>query len=519
MSHENDTPVPVESSPASQVASSQPTTSSAEFSAIENTSSGLQTVESSTSGLVKSPAQIKSIGEEFVDLKKSLKKLVMSLERLGCSLHETHQISSEELSMEALKRSVGDIPGASRDRTSRGGSRYRTSRGRYSSRFFTPRKPNWTLKVLDPQGIEQVELLEKIVMKELTMKCLKNDGITRAGYLEKNILAQLIRGDDVILQIKGSKLESYAIYPIIEVLGDAAPNVQILVVMNRLDAQSSKNFLASLQKHLKVAELDITLHVVPQDSDLDASHNTSNKPSVFITTPEMMTRMRAEDIIKPKAVDVMVVYEAEYVLRTLAHVEAIRSVLDETRVCQVILAAHDGTDDVVRAIDALAFSDDTVIFSMDHVNVRNAYHHSYTDVALADGFVERAANLSKEGTVVIICHDATESNRLRDRLAGSAEILTISKVAESTGTISGLLITPQLSTSILQTRAHSAVKMILNISGVNLTPDRYLEMMASYMDAGQECEIVTWVGSQDDLRNKGFEAMGIAFQDVSPDSQ
>ncbi|KAG0006388.1 hypothetical protein BGZ79_000035 [Entomortierella chlamydospora] len=522
MSHENDTPMSVESSAASQMASSQPAISSANFSVVGNTSCGLKTVEPSVLGLVKSLTHTRSIGEEFADLKKDLKKLVMGMERLGHSLYEAHQISSEELSMEALKRSVGDIPGTSRERTFRGGSRYRASRGRYSSKFFTPRKPNWNLRVLDPRGMEQVESLDNIEMKESTKKCLKNDGITREGYLEKNILAQLVRGDDVILQIRGSKLENYAIYPVIEVLGGAAPNVQIVVVVNRLEAQSSKSFLVSLRKHLKAAELDITLHIVPQDNSLDASHfidSTSNKPCVFITTPEMMARMRAEDIIRPIEVDVMVVYEAEYVLRAPAHVEAIRSVLDETQVCQVILAAHDGTDDVVQAIGALAFPDDTVIFSMDHVNIRNARHHSYTDVAMADGFIERAAKLSEDGTVVVICRDATESSRLRDRLAGCAEILTVSKIAESNGSICGLLITPQLSASVLQSRSHSAVKMILNISGATITPDRYLEMMASYMDAGQECEIVTWIGSQDDLKNKGFDAIGLAFQDVSPDSQ
>ncbi|KAF9174692.1 hypothetical protein BGX21_001474 [Mortierella sp. AD011] len=522
MSHENDTTMPVESSPTSQVASSQLTSSSANFSVAGNTSCGSRTTESSALGLTKSLAHTRSVGEEFADLKKDFKKLVMGMERLGRSLYEAHQISSEESSMEALKRSVGDIPGASRERTSRGGSRYRISRERYSSKFFTPRKPNWNLRVLDPRGVEQVESLDNIEMKESTKKCLKNDGITREGYLEKNILSQLVRGDDIILQIRGSKLENYVIYPIVEVLGGATPNVQIIVVVNRLEVQSSKSFLGSLQKHLRAAELDVTLHIVPQDNSLDASHftnSTSDKPCVFITTPEMMARMRAEDIIRPTEVDVMVIYEAEYVLRAPAHVEAIQSVLDETQVCQVILAAHDGTDDVVQAIGALAFPDDTVIFSMDHVNIRNARHHSYTDVALSDGFIERAAKLSEDGTVVVICRDATESSRLRDRLANRAEILTISKIAESNGSICGLLITPQLSASVLRSRSHSAVKMILNISGATITPDRYLEMMASYMDAGQECEIVTWVRSQDDLKNKGFDAIGIAFQYVSSNSQ
>ncbi|KAF9113228.1 Vacuolar protein sorting-associated protein SNF8 [Mortierella sp. AM989] len=518
MSCENDTSILVESTSAPQSATNQSIASSSNISAIEPLSGGPQPIESTSSGTVKS-LEYRKISEEFADLKKNLKMLIMSVENLGRSLEGNDQPSSEEYSVETLRRAIEDMSNTSKEKMSRGGARPKSYRGRHTARHFAPRKPNWTLKVLDQQGLNQVESLEKIDMKESTMRCLKADGVTEAEYLAKNVLAQLITGDDAVMQIRGNRLENYSIYPIVDALDNADIGLQILIVMNRLDAQSSKSFITSLQKHVEVAGLDVALHVISGDENIDdLKKNTLNKSSVFLTTPEIMTLMRAEDIIKPEAVNVLVVYEAEYVLRASTHIGAIRSFLDETQVCQVILAAHDGTLDLVQAIEVFALEEETVIFSMDHVNIQSAYHYSFTDTNLTDDLVERAVKLSQEGTAVVICRDTIGSSKLKDQLAGRAEILTVAKIAESNKVISGLLITPQFSTGILQTRAHGTVKMILNLSGVAPFLDRYLGIMASYMDIGQECEIVTWIRSQDDLKNKGFEASGITFQNVPSES-
>ncbi|KAF8980982.1 ESCRT-II subunit protein snf8 [Entomortierella lignicola] len=471
MNVECDAAMLIESTLTPQVASSQSTTESTGLLDSDALADKPRPVEPISSNTLKPPGQTKSISDEFMKLKKNLKKVVMSLERLGCSMKEGQIISSEVSTVEALKQSVTDVSGTSKVR-----SKY--YRGRYSPKYFVPRKPNWTLKVLDPHGLDLVKSLEQIEMKEATIKSLKADGITEAGYLEKNILARLIIGDDFVLQIRGNKLESYSIYPIIDVLSDANPEVQILVLMNRMDAQSSRSFIASVQNYINVTGLDVALQVVPHDPKFDPGRikdSTSIKPSVFVTTPEMMTRLKAESIINPKSVNLLVVYEAEYVFRTPNNVEAIRSFLDETHVCQVVLAAHDGTEDLVNAIEGFDFPEETAVFSMDRVNIQSAIHYNYTDATLTDSLIERAVKLSKEGIVIVICHDAIESNKLKGRLADSAEILTIANITESKGSASGLLITPQLSSGVIQTRDRSTVKLILNISGSALTPDSQLE--------------------------------------------
>ncbi|KAF9205824.1 ESCRT-II subunit protein snf8 [Haplosporangium sp. Z 27] len=513
MNVECDAAMLIESTLTPQIASSQSTTESTGLLDSDALADKPRPVEPIPSNTLKPPGQTKSISDEFMELKKNLKKVVMSLERLGCSMKEGQLISSEVSTVEALKQSVTDVSGTSKVR-----SKY--YRGRYSPKYFVPRKPAWTLKVLDPHGLDLVESLEQIEMKEATIKSLKADGITEAGYLEKNILARLIIGDDFVLQIRGNKLESYSIYPIIDVLSDANPEVQILVLMNRMDAQSSRSFIASVQNYINVTGLDVALQVVPRDPKFDLGRikdSTSIKPSVFVTTPELMTRLKAESIINPKSVNVLVVYEAEYVFRTSNNVEAIRSFLDETHVCQVVLAAHDGTEDLVNAIESFDFPEETAVFSMDRVNIQSAIHYNYTDATLTESFIERAVKLSKEGIVIVICHDAIESNKLKGRLADSAEILTIAGITESKGSASGLLIIPQLSSGIIQTRDHSTVKLILNISGSALTPDRYLEIMASYMDIGKECEVITWIRSHNGLWYKGFEELGVTFRENLPD--
>ncbi|ORZ22799.1 hypothetical protein BCR41DRAFT_369129 [Lobosporangium transversale] len=248
--------------------------------------------------------------------------------------------------------------------------------------------------------------------------------ITQLGYIEKNTLAQLISGDDGILQIRGNRLENYVIYPIIDVLEDATSEFQVLILMNRLDAQSSKAFVSSLKKHLNVAEVPNTFYTAQQDKmvGLGPLLSSSTTPSIYAITPEMMTQLKNEGVIVPKAVHVMIVYEAEYVLRTPAQIESIRIALDEFEVCQVILAVHDATEDVLHAAEAFGFSDKTIVFSMDHTNIYTAEHYRFTEETMLESLLDRAVQFSKENAVVVLCHDAREAQRIRGQLAERAEM-------------------------------------------------------------------------------------------------
>jgi hypothetical protein len=76
--------------------------------------------------------------------------------------------------------------------------------------------------------------------------------------------------------------------------------------------------------------------------------------------------------------------------------------------------------------------------------------------------------------------------------------------------IRGVVVTAHTTTRTVQSKAHKPVKMIANLSGAVLFPDRYLEMLASYMDVGEQCEVIVKVGSPDALRS--LEAIDVSFK-------
>lgn len=315
-------------------------------------------------------------------------------------------------------------------------------------------------------------------------------------------------GDDAVLQLR-SKLVNYATYPLIDLLDKPNPELQLLVIVNRLDAQSSKMFLSSFEKQMNAADVKANIYVMPQDKKPDPdllSKGTPDKPRIFVTTPEMMENLRNQGIIKAKSVLAMVVYEAEYVLRMPSHVDIIRSALDKLENCQVILACHDGTEDVMRAAEAFDFREEAMIFSMDYVNVNTTDHFYVTENASVEVALDRAVQMSKENVVVLICHDTTEVIKMKERFSERTEVLTLAKAAD-TNVANGLLITTQVTT---KNRLHGSVKMIVSLLRTAFPPDRYLEMLASYLDLGEQCEVVIKVSNQDALRN--LEALGVSFK-------
>ncbi|KAG0316761.1 hypothetical protein BGZ99_006696 [Dissophora globulifera] len=376
------------------------------------------------------------------------------------------------------------------------------------------------MEIIEPQGLEPVESLDSIEMKEATIKCLQADGISEAGYIEKHVLSKLIAGDDALLQLRGNMLPLYVIYPIIDLLANAIPEIYVLIVMNRLDAQSSKSFISSFNKHLEHSGLNVAVHLVSHEKDfgpgsLIAVNPTT--PTVFFTTVDMMVRLKAENVFQSKSVFAMIVYEAEYVLRRHINVKTISPILDDFESCQLILACHDGTEDVFNGAEALSLAEDSIMISQDYINLHAAEHYYLMNSALTDKLVDRVVELSKENVAVLICHDATETNRLKIKLAERTQVYTLTKVAELNLITNGLLITPQVISTILDSKPHGKVCMIVNLSGVVTPPDRYLEMLASYMDIGEKCTVVSKVGTRDAL--KSIEELGVTFQEFTASTE
>ncbi|KAF8937874.1 hypothetical protein BGZ58_002023 [Dissophora ornata] len=428
------------------------------------------------------------IGDEIHDLKNALQHVVLRLERLGTCIKDSDNVSTGDVSCGAVQQTIMEMPRP---------TPYREREGCLS------------LTVWSPSNHSMIS----------TVKCMNADSINTTGYLERHVLPKLVAGDDVLLQLRGNKLERYVMYPLIDLLDRGG--LCVLILVSRLEAQSSKNFMTSLSKYIEIAGLQIAVHAIPQDknSDLDlTAKSTPNKPTIFLTTPEMVARMKTQNIIKPESILALVVYEAEYVLRTRTHIEAIRSALDEFESCQLILACRDGTEDVLRGANDFSFSEDALIFSMDSLSIHSADHYYLTENALVDAVLDRAVELSKgDATVVVICRDAMETSRLKDVFAERTQILTTAKTAESNGIMSGLLVTPQIVSGILENRPHNTVRMIVNLSRVTSAPDRYLQMLASYMDLGERCVVISRVEAQDSLRS--IEALGVSFEEITDATQ
>ncbi|KAG0200405.1 hypothetical protein BGX28_006527 [Mortierella sp. GBA30] len=424
--------------------------------------------------------KLKHTVEELEELMKRMETCVdenkQRVESLGLFLTEKGLLSAEDVAKQETKKSSKIKPAKSAIKGNQQGKRF-------FSKSFVHHKPNWALK---------------------------------AGYIEKRVLSKLISGCDGLLQIRDNRLQNFAIYPFVDVFDQANSEIEGLIVMSRIDAMTSKSFLKKLENHIDLTKLKVSLHIIPEDkrTDLESlSRSIPHKFKLFICTPELLGRLKDEKVIKPQAVQVMVVYEAEYVFRMPSHLQTIKSVLDEMNNCQVVLACHTGTENVLLAQDALSFDSEKIVFSMDHVHINSANHCYYTDKALTETLLNQAIDKSKNNTVIVVCHDMTEVARLKDQLSSRVQPITSADLAGATGVVSGLLLIPQHTNWALEGKPHADVKMILNLAGTNLTPERYLDMLASYMDLGEPCEVVSKVGSRISL--KSIEALGAVFSEIT----
>ncbi|KAF9952292.1 hypothetical protein BGZ72_006403 [Mortierella alpina] len=370
----------------------------------------------------------KRMSMALVEGEQKIEQATKLTESLGVFLAENEYVTADDAAVEEFKKTIHERAGPSKAQPSRQATK--SSGGRGGRRFYPKpyfyRKPNWVLKVLEPFGLEDVQTMDQMDLQEATLKCLAANGVEEAGYIEKRALRKVIAGCDAILQIRDNRLENYAAYTFVDLLDHATPEVEGVIVMNRLGAMSSKAFLKSVQKHIETANLKLSQHIIPENVETDLgplSKSTPNKPRLFICTPEMLERLHTKGVITPKAVQAMILFEAEHVLKVPSHVQIIKTTLDSMENCQVVLACHVATEDVLLSQDAFAFDAEKVVFSMDHANINTASHHYYTDKTMTAALINQAVDMSQKNTVVVICHGGFETKKLKEQLSSRTQVV------------------------------------------------------------------------------------------------
>jgi len=482
-----------------------------------------------------------SIAAEFVALKHSTQELAKLLKRMGTALAEGEQkietvtrltanlgvflaeneyVSAEDATVEPFKKTNQQHAGSSKTQQSKQTAKPASGQGgqRPQPKPYSnphPRRPKWVLKVLEPFGLEDIQTLEDMDLHEATLKCLAADGVGDAGFIEKRALRKVISGCDAILQIRGKRLEDYAAYTFVDIMDHATPEVESVIVVNRLEATSSQSFLKSVDRHIETAGLHLSKYVIPEDVEIDLeplSKSIPNKARLFICTPEMLERLRTKGVLRPKAVQTMILFEAEHVLKVPSHVRTINKTLKIMENCQVVFACHFATEDVILAQDALDFDSDKVIFSMDHANIHTARHCYYTDKSMTTALMDQAVEMSKKHTVVVLCHGGSEAEKLKEQLSSRTQVYTVADLATTSGVEGGLVLRANNEFNMLHDKPHASARMILNLSLAPLTAWSYLEMLAFNMALGEPCEVVSKVGSRAALEE--VEALGVVFHEV-----
>ncbi|KAG0379507.1 hypothetical protein BGX24_000105 [Mortierella sp. AD032] len=476
----------------------------------------------------KSNNNNKTITEEFVEMKHNLMDVLQSMERLGIALVEANQLSVQEASVESVKRSIDDLLHTNRDRPVKNLARTRGSKfgGRKFPRTYPPRK-TWITKLIEPYNLKPVGSLGMVELKEATLKAMESDGLTlhNPGYIVKNIIGPIVNaGEDATLQLRGNKLQNFALYAIVDVLDSAAPEAQVVILVNRTTVKSSQLLVDSLKDHLAHAELNVDVHVVPDDRNIDLqphAKSTPSKPCIFVSAPSTFGRLKEAGVIRPKDVHVLVVFEAEYVLLSSVSIETIKTALADFEVCQLILACQHGTMDVAKAEEQFNFTEDRIAFSEDYVHIHTADHKYFVGNAILGDVLKHTVELGKTRTAVIVCHDGHEVMKLREQLKDEVELLVTSRAtdtkSEAGGVVGGILVTTISSGLVLEGIPHTPVRLILNLAGTTMTVDGYLRMMGAFMDIGEDCTILSKVGSPAAL--KELEEFGVEFEAVSEAAQ
>ncbi|KAF9420710.1 hypothetical protein BGZ94_009048 [Podila epigama] len=486
------------------------------------------TRDSSSTTPSKQAQKVKSL---YGTVKKTLNRLTNQVEELEAALHllepeastrqeSTSQPSVKEKDQEPVAASHERAPLTLNRAESAPGPRmpkdisHGRGHGRRPFRFFGVRKPSWTLRVLAHRNVERIMSLDTVDLREPTIRCLHTEKVYDAP-LTKCIINPLITGDDILLQLRGPKLLNYITYTLIDVVSDATPELQAVVVVNRLDAQSSKLLSSHLQRQFKQSETPAGIHVIPNDPYFDFGPLASavpDKPRVFVSTPHMLPRLKEAKLLHDDYTHIMVVYEAEYVARTKDHIQTIKKFLETMKVCQAVLACQVMTEDVVKAGDELDFTSEAVVYSIDYENMTQASHYTFTEKATELAVLNYAIERSKECPVVILCFDSEYQN-LKGYLSSKTRMITaVASNAEQGILPNGVLLTTQVHNQLLQTKVRTGVRFILNMAKDPPLLERYLEMLSSYMDMYEPCQVVTRVSSPSSF--DAFKPFGVTVEHI-----
>ncbi|KAG0098678.1 hypothetical protein BGZ93_010728 [Podila epicladia] len=369
------------------------------------------------------------------------------------------------------------------------------------SRFGGPWKP-MAVKVAAHRNLEIVPSLEVIDLQEATLRCLYHDG-THELFLSKSIMGPLIAGEDFLLQIRSPLLDDYVSYALVDIVSERAkPELCAVIIVTRLEIMSTKRLLSTLAKKFEVSKLHVNQYVIDKAYDLGPlSTSTPNKPRIYVTTPDMLSKLKEANLLDPDHTHVMVIYEAEYVMRNPRMVQSVKSVLEKMKVAQAILAVREVTEDVLHATGTLDFKADAVLYSIDHEHMKNAKHFYFSEPSMEEVVLNRAAELSKEYPVVVLGNDTGDITRLKDIISTKAHLIPDTAVLGPDMLPHGMFVALYNVRISFVGKSQTGVRLIINLSLSPVTLERYLAMVATFMDVGETCNIVFKINSHADVPN------------------
>ncbi|KAF9314820.1 hypothetical protein BG003_003761 [Podila horticola] len=445
----------------------------------------------------KSGGRRKTTSQMMSDILGSLRRLSIQIEQLGDMFgdlelhHEDNHTEESALPISITKK--GD--------RNKGPLGRRYSKLSSGGRFGGPWKP-LVVKLIAHQNLQIVPSLDAIDLKEATLKCLYHDG-THELLLSKSIIKPLMSGEDFLLQLRGPLLDDYISYTLVDIVsGQAKPELSAVIVVTRLEIASTKRLLDILAKKLEVGKLHVNQYVIDKAYDLGSlSKATSNKPRIYVTTPDMLPKLKEANLLDPDHTHIMVVFEAEYAMRNPRQVQSIKSVLEELKMAQAILAVREVTEDVLQATNTLDFKADAVVFSIDHEHMKNANHFYFSEPSMEDAVLNRAAELSKEHPVVVLGSDTGDTARLKELLGTKAQLTPDASILGPDTLPHGIFVAPYSARLSFVGKPRTGVRLMICLSQTPFTLDRYLATMATYMDMGESCNIVFKMNSHADVPN------------------
>ncbi|KAG0328230.1 hypothetical protein BG004_002583 [Podila humilis] len=377
-------------------------------------------------------------------------------------------------------------------------------------KFRGPRK--WNTIVTPSQNLDPPPSVDTLDLASSTVSALQEDRVYEL-FLTRSVMEPLSTGEDALLQLRGSFLQDYVAYTLIDIIESADVKGQMVLVLNRIDVASSKQLLDCVMKKFQKYDIQAEIHIVPRVT-LDLGplcDEVPTKTRLFVTTPEVLPRLKDLKLLNSHATYAMIIYEAEYITQNTPKMQQIKSVLDKSKTCQAVLAVHQVTKDVLIASDMLEFTNQSIVFSMDFENLKNAKHYCLPELANDEQLIARAMELSNEMPVVLICHDGSACTNMRKRVA-ELPVTMITSTNDLGAVSKGIFLTPSVEASMLMGKAVKGVGLIVNLANRALDLERYLDMMATYMDVGQPCTVVFKM--QADTNLGSLRAVGMDIEEI-----